>query len=364
MKILVLNCGSSSVKYKLFRFPHPRLIEKGLIEKIGEKDSSVRTHHEAIEKVFSDIKKAGFIKSLKEIEIIGHRVVHGGEKFKDPVAINREVIREIRKNIKLAPLHNPANLEGIIACRKILPSARQVAVFDTAFHQTIPPFAYIYALPLELYKKYKIRRYGFHGTSHHYVAHEAAKLLGKPLKNLNLITIHLGNGCSISAIKKGKCIDTSMGFTPLEGLVMGTRCGNIDTAIVFYLHRQLGMSIESIDILLNKKSGLLGVSGLSNDFRRVKSAADKGNKEAKLALDVFVYALKKYIGSYIMVLGKVDAVIFTAGIGENSRWVVREATKGIKSMLKDSPKVLVIPTNEELMIAALAYKVVKTKGTT
>lgn len=359
MNILVLNCGSSSVKYKLFSFPKAKLIEKGLIEKIGEKDAEAKNHHEAIKKVFSEIKKTGFIKALSEIEVIGHRVVHGGEKFKDPVAVTREVIKEIRKNIKLAPLHNPANLEGIIACKKILPSAKQIAVFDTAFHQTIPPYAYIYALPLEFYRKHRVRRYGFHGTSHHYVAQEAAKLLKIPLGKLNLITIHLGNGCSISAIKKGKCVDTSMGFTPLEGLVMGTRCGSIDTAIVFYLSRQLGMSIEAIDDLLNKKSGLLGVSGISNDFRRIKSAAEKGKKEADLALAVFIYSIRKYIGAYIMTLGKVDAIIFTAGIGENSRWIVREATRGLKSTLKRCPRILIIPTNEELMIANLAYKVVK-----
>ena len=353
MKVLVINCGSSSVKYKLYLLPLFELLGKGLIERIGEENSSVKSHYQALIKIFEEIKNLNI--SLKEIRGIGHRVVHGGERFKEPVLIDREVIREIRKNIRLAPLHNPANLEGILACKKILPSVAQVAVFDTAFYQEMPEFAYLYGLPFKFYRKYRIRRYGFHGTSHQYVAKTASEILNQPLKKLNLITVHLGNGCSISAIKKGRCIDTSMGFTPLEGLIMGTRCGDIDPAIVLYLAKELKLSFQEIDKILNRKSGLLGISGISNDLRLIKKAYKGGNQRAKLAIEMFIYRIRKYIGAYISILGRVDAIVFTAGIGENNPDIIRKITHNLEGFLKNKPSVLVIPTDEELMIARLTY---------
>ncbi len=349
--ILVINCGSSSVKYKLFSLGGFKLILKDNVENIGD-PCECKNHHHAIKKIFADIKNAGI--ELKKIKGIGHRVVHGGENFKQPVVINKKVIDEIRKDIKLAPLHNPVNLEGILACRKLLPGGSQVAVFDTAFHQTIPDYAFLYGIDYKFYKRDKIRRYGFHGTSHQYVAQQAALKLKKKLKQLKLITVHLGNGCSLSAIDKGRSVDTSMGFTPLEGLLMGTRCGDIDPAIIFYLARQLNMSIDEVDKILNKKSGLLGISGLSNDMRKIKRAARSQNKRCKLALEMFKYRLKKYIGAYLYVMGGCDAIVFTAGIGENNPDIVKSVTSHIGKFLKIKPKVLVIPTDEELMIARLS----------
>jgi len=360
MRILVINCGSSSVKYKLYNFKPFKLLTKGLVERIGEEGSPVKDHYQAIFTVFKRIKSLG--REFEEISAIGHRVVHGGEKFKQPVLIDKEVIKEIRKNVELAPLHNPANLEGILACKKFFPSLKQVAVFDTAFHQTIPQFAYLYAVPFNFYKKYKIRKYGFHGTSHQYVAEASSKIMKKSLKKLKLITVHLGNGCSISAIKYGKCIDTSMGFTPLEGLIMGTRSGDIDAAIIFYLAKQAGLTLEEIEKILNRQSGLLGISGVSNDLRLIKEACKKGNLRAKLAIEMFIYRLRKYLGAYILILGGVDAIIFTAGIGENNPDIIKRAVWGLE-FLRKKPAILVVPTDEELMIAKLVYdKIKRRKG--
>ncbi len=342
MKILVINCGSSSIKYKLFRMPLELLISKGTIEHIAEMGSPIHDHYTGLKQILSKVDG---------VDAVGHRVVHGAEKFRKPVVIDSSVIRKIRQCSAIAPLHNPANLEGILACKKLLPGVRQVAVFDTAFHQTIPDYAYMYGLPFEYYKRYGIRKYGFHGTSHEYVAHEAARILKKPLKKLKLITCHLGNGCSISAVDKGRSVDTSMGFTPLEGLLMGTRCGDIDPALVTYIMGKKKMAIHEMDALLNKSSGLKGVSGLSNDMRILESNARKGNRRARLAIEMFIYRIKKYIGAYMAVMQGCDAVIFTAGIGENQKDIRLGASKGLFVNMKKVPKVLVIPTNEELMIA-------------
>ncbi len=300
------------------------------------------------------------IKNYNEIFAIGHRVVHGGVQFKKPTIINDEVVSKIRECFELAPLHNPANLAGIEACIELLPEVKQVAVFDTAFHQSLPEHAYIYGLPYEYYEKYNLRKFGFHGTSHQYVAHEAARILKKHLNKLKLVTCHLGNGCSVTAVKNGKSVDTSMGFTPLEGLVMGTRCGDIDPASVIFLADKEKISLPEIDRVLNYKSGLKGISGLSNDMREIKKAAREGNKRAKLALDIFIYRITKYIGSYIAAMGGVDAIVFTAGVGENEKDIREKAVKGLFNFLnKNKVKVLVIPTNEELMIAKQTYHLVK-----
>ncbi|MFH1768978.1 MAG: acetate kinase [Candidatus Omnitrophota bacterium] len=360
-KILTINCGSSSIKYKLYEFPQGSLISKGLIEKIGEKGSTAATHQRGMEMIFRQLISSKSIDHLDDIRAIGHRVVHGGETFRQPHIIDKRVIGKIKDTIELAPLHNPANLEGIMACLKALPGVLQVAVFDTAFHQTIPPYAYMYAIPLKYYRKYKIRRYGFHGTSHQYVAMEAAKVLGRRLNRLKLITCHLGNGCSIAAIDRGRPVDTSMGFTPLEGLIMGTRCGDIDAAAVLYLMRKENFSYHKIDQLLNKESGLLGVSGISNDVRTIKKMAKKSNILANLALDMFIYRIKKYIGAYYLVLGGVDAVCFTAGIGENNPDMIAQFKRGVRKIAGSKTKVLVIPTDEELMIASLTFNLIKKK---
>lgn len=369
-KILVINCGSSSIKYRLFDVktndhnarPNYRLLQKGLIEKIGQKGSAAANHRDGVRLLIDKLLNApeANLKSLAEIFAIGHRVVHGGEAFKKPTVITDEVIVKIRECIGLAPLHNPANLAGIEACIELLPGVKQVAIFDTAFHQTLPAHAYIYGLPYEYYEKYNLRKFGFHGTSHLYVAHEAAHILKKPLRKLKLITCHLGNGCSIAAIKYGKSIDTSMGFTPLEGLVMGTRCGDIDPASVIFLADKEKISLEEIDKILNYKSGLKGISGISNDMREIKEAAKAGNVRAKLALEIFTYRIRKYIGSYIAALGGVDAIIFTAGIGENEKDIRTKVTHGLYNFLdKKKTKILVIPTNEELMIAHQAFRLLK-----
>jgi acetate kinase len=368
MNILVINSGSSSVKYKLFDVRKERELAKGVVERIGLRGSglshkargkkevrlsrNIPDHDKAIKLAldFLTHEKHGAIGDISEIGAVGHRVVHGGEEFSDSTIITPRVINAIKAHFKLAPLHNPPNLLAIKAAQKLLPDIKHVAVFDTAFHHGMPPSAYLYALPYDFYRKDKIRKYGFHGTSHKYVALKAAEKLKKPLKNLKLITCHLGNGCSITAVKGGKSINTSMGFTPLEGLVMGTRSGDIDPAIIFYLANKKNLSIAKIDNLLNKKSGLLGLSGASSDMRDMYKAVKRGNKRAKLAFDVFIDRIQKYIGAYIVAMNGVDAIVFTAGIGQNHA-PTRRAVCSKLSFLGRKLKVLVIPTNEELMIA-------------
>jgi acetate kinase len=354
VKILVINCGSSSIKYKLYEFPKRKLITKGLIEKIGERNSSIQNHSQGIKELFSRLIKDKILKDINEIAAIGHRVVHGGETFKAPIVIDAQVIAKIKDCSSLAPLHNPANLEGILGCKEVLPKIRQVAVFDTAYHQTIPDYAYSYAIPGEYYKKYSVRKYGFHGTSHQFVAHKCAEVLNKPLNKLKIITCHLGNGCSVAAIDRGKVIDTSMGFTPLEGLIMGTRCGDIDVAAVFYIMEKERLTIQQMDEILNRRSGLLGVSGISNDIRTLNKEVKKNNKFAKLAIDMFLHRIKKYIGAYHLILDGADAICFTAGIGENNPAMINKLKKHIHK-IAPKVKVLVVPTDEELMIASLTY---------
>lgn len=396
MKVLVLNSGSSSVKYQFIETSTYETLAKGQVERIGMDDAvlthiradgdtvkisaEIFDHNIAIEYVIAILlsKNHGVIKDKSEIEAIGHRVVHGGEAFSGSVLITDEVIEEIRENIELAPLHNPHNLRGILACKRLLPNTPQVAVFDTAFHQKMPEYAFLYGLPYELYKKYKIRRYGFHGTSHRYVSKRASEILGVSLEKLKIITAHLGNGCSMSAVKFGISIDTSMGFTPLEGLLMGTRSGDIDPAVVIYLMSKEGLTMAEINALLNKHSGLLGISGVSSDMREIIKEMKNGNIRAKLAFDIFCYRVKKYIGAYSAAMGGVDAIVFTAGIGENSPDVRKEVCKDLEFLgikiddeKNNSPekekiittddskvKVLVIPTNEELVIALDAAEIV------
>ncbi|MBM3245786.1 MAG: acetate kinase [Candidatus Omnitrophica bacterium] len=350
MRILVINSGSSSIKYKLFKMPQEKLISKGLIEHIGEKGSVIHDHYAGLKMILEKINSFG---------AVGHRVVHGGEAFQRPVLIDNAVVRKIRQHCSIAPLHNPANLAGILACKKLLPGLKQVAVFDTAFHQTLPDYAYIYGLPYGYYQKLGIRKYGFHGTSHEYVAHEAARRLKKPLHRLKIITCHLGNGCSIAAVNKGKSVDTSMGMTPLEGLVMGTRCGDIDPALVTHIMRKKGLDIAGIEDILNKASGLAGVSGISNDMRALLSRAKAGNKRARLAIDIFIYRIKKYIGAYAAVMGGCDVLVFTAGIGENQPEIRARACRGIFDYFKTKPAILVISTDEELMIARQTYGLIR-----
>ena len=377
MKILVVNCGSSSIKYKLF--DNERELTEGLVERIGEKGERVKTYGQRIKTIIDRLLASRAIRSLGEIKAVGHRVVHGGS-LSMPCVINEKVLNTIKKFSSMAPLHNPFNLKGILEMRKILSNAQHVAVFDTAFHQTMPEQAYIYALPYEFYKKYGIRRYGFHGTSHKYVAQRAAELLGKSLHKMNLITCHLGAGCSITAIEKGKVIDTSMGFTPLEGMVMATRSGDIDAGILVYLSKKFKISVNELDKLLNDKSGMLGISGISKDFRTILACSKKGNKRCRLALDIFCYRLKKYVGAYAAALGRVDAIVFTAGIGENNAFVREcisdidclnikidsernrklDGREGIISDSKSSMKVLVIPTDEEKMIAIETRNLLRT----
>ncbi|MFH0856179.1 MAG: acetate kinase [Candidatus Omnitrophota bacterium] len=350
MNILVINSGSSSIKYKFFKMPQKKLLSKGVIEHIGEEGSEVQDHYTGLKMVLDKVNS---------VDAVGHRVVHGAESFKEPALVDPLVIRKIRQCCGIAPLHNPANLSGILACNKLLPGLKQVAVFDTAFHQTIPDFAYIYGLPYEFYTSFGIRKYGFHGTSHEYVAHEAARVLNTPLNKLKIITCHLGNGCSITAVEKGKSIDTSMGFTPLEGLVMGTRCGDVDPALITHIMRKKKMDMDSMDVLLNRASGLKGISGLSNDMRVLDEKARRGNKRAALARDIFVYRIKKYIGAYTGIMSGCDALVFTGGIGENQKDIRRKITRNIFKHLRKKPRVLVIPTNEELMIARQTYSLIK-----
>lgn len=352
MRILVINCGSSSIKYKFFKMPKGEVICTGLLEHIAEKGSRFSSHLSGIRSI---------LEGIHNIEAVGHRVVHGFEKFKEPALIDRRVIHKIRQCSELAPLHNPANLDGILACKKLLPSIRQVAVFDTAFYHSLPKHAYIYGLPYEYYRKMGVRKYGFHGTSHEYVAYEAAKILKKPLTKLKIITCHLGNGCSITAVNKGKSLDTSMGFTPLEGLVMGTRCGDIDPALVTFIMRNKNIDAREMDDILNKESGLKGISGISNDMRELLRRASQGNERAKLAVDIFTYRVKKYIGAYTAVMGGLDALVFTAGIGEHAKSVRDAICRRGFTHLKKKPGVLVIPTNEELMIARQAYNLLEAR---
>lgn len=389
MKILVINCGSSSLKYQLIDMKDESVMAKGLVERIGIQGSvlthrpngtekviiehPMKDHKDAIKLVLDALvdKKHGVIKEMSEISAVGHRVVHGGEKYSASVLIDDEVMKALDECTHLAPLHNPPNIIGINACRTLMPDTPMVAVFDTAFHQTMPKYAYMYAIPYELYEKYGIRRYGFHGTSHRYVSHVAANMLGKSPKDCRIITCHLGNGASVAAVKNGETIDTSMGFTPLEGLVMGTRCGDMDPAIVTFLQNEEGMSSKDVDNLMNKKSGVLGLSGVSSDFRDIENAAAEGNQRAQLALNVFHYRVKKYIGAYAAAMGGVDAIVFTAGLGENSPETRYEICKGLEylgieidnkknqvrgkaadiSSNNSKVKVFLIPTNEELMIA-------------
>ncbi|MFT5727219.1 MAG: acetate kinase [Desulforhopalus sp.] len=400
MKILVINSGSSSIKFQLLQMENESVLATGLVERIGEEEGVLKctfmpgSPDEKVVKLAEPIAdhnkgmllavnllsdtEYGVLSGKDDIGVIGHRVVHGGEDFHQPAIITDEIMAAINKNIPLAPLHNPANIDGIRVAQELFPGVPQVAVFDTAYHQTIPPHAYHYALPYELYEKERIRRYGFHGTSHQFVASECAKLMGKPLSELNIISIHLGNGCSMTAIKNGESIDTTLGLTPLEGLVMGTRSGDVDPAVHAFLARNCGMDIEEIDSMLNKESGLKGLCGL-NDMRDIHDAIKEGNERAKLALDVQTYRNKKYVGAYLAALGHVDAIIFTAGIGENDE-VVREKTVeglenfGIEMDLKindqriKKPTLLStadsrvqiwgIPTNEELAIARAAKELV------
>ncbi len=350
MDILVINSGSSSIKYKFFRMPGEKLISGGIIEHVGEEGSPVKDHYSGLKLILAKIDS---------VDGIGHRVVHGAEKFKKPVIVDRGVIRGIKKCCAIAPLHNPANLSGILACQKLLPGVKQVAVFDTAFHQSIPAHAYIYGLPYDYYQRLGIRKYGFHGTSHQYVSLEAGRILKKPLNKLKLITCHLGNGCSITAIDKGRSIDTSMGFTPLEGLVMGTRCGDLDPALITHIMRKKKLDIKQMELILNKESGLKGISGISNDMRSLEAKANVGNKRARLAIDIFVYRIRKYIDAYLSVLGGLDALIFTAGIGENQAAIRKKICKGLFDSLGKHVKIMVIPTNEELMIARQTYKLIR-----
>lgn len=370
MKILVLNAGSSSVKYQVFAMAEQSVLVRGLIDRIGE-PGSITSHHAAMEQIIRHLQTGGIIQDGKGIDAIGHRVVHGGERFHEPVLVDAEVMAAINEMVPLAPLHNPANLHGITVAKSLFPDVPQVAVFDTAFHQTMPPVAFRYALPETLYREIKVRRYGFHGTSHRYVMRQAAQYMKRDLSGFNLITLHLGNGCSVTAIAGGKSVDTSMGMTPLEGLVMGTRCGDIDPALHFYLQRETGFDNAQLEALFNKQCGLKGMCGAS-DMREIQQRAEAGDEAAQLAEALFVYRVRKYIGAYMAVLGRVDAIVFTGGIGEHSARI-RElvcSNLGGLGILPDLQrnrlpregvlefqqpdagiKLLVVPTNEELEIA-------------
>ncbi|MDL2322412.1 acetate kinase [Bacteroidales bacterium OttesenSCG-928-A17] len=390
MKILVLNCGSSSIKYKLFEMTDKQVLAEGAVEKIGLTGSSLKLtqpdgqkvllegeileHQTGIEYILGVItsEKYGCIKSLKEIDAVGHRVVHGGEEFNSSVLINDEVIKKMEECIELAPLHNPPNLKGIYAVQELMPGVPQVGVFDTAFHQSMPAQAYMYGLPYSLYEKYAIRRYGFHGTSHRYVSQRVCDFLNQPVKGKRIITAHIGNGASMCAIKDGLSIDTSMGMTPVEGLLMGTRCGDVDAGILSYIMEKENVGPQAISTIVNKYSGVLGVSGVSSDMREIDDAISQGNERAKLALDIYNYRIKKYIGSYAAALGGVDILVFTGGVGENQKGIrasicegleflgikidpEKNNTRGVEAIISsdNSPvSVVVIPTDEEFMIAS------------
>ncbi|MBR1602621.1 MAG: acetate kinase [Synergistaceae bacterium] len=389
MKILVINCGSSSLKYQLFDMDNEAVLAKGLVERIGIDGSQIKhtktgmdavthitpipDHKVAIKLVLDALldKNHGVLSSLSELSAIGHRVVHGAEEFATSVKIDAKVMDALKRCIPLAPLHNPANIMGIEAVTEALPNIPQVGVFDTAFHQTMPRHAFIYGVPYEYYEKHKIRRYGFHGTSHYFVSHRAAEMLGQPIEKLKIVTCHLGNGSSITAVDGGKSVDTSMGFTPLAGVLMGTRSGDVDPALLPFIAKAENMNLDQVDALLNKKSGLLGISGLSSDLRDVESAAAKGDARAKLAEDVLNYGVKKFIGAYAAAMGGIDVLVFTAGVGENSASTRAAVCDGLEFLgIKIDPvkndmrgkemeisaagsrvHVMVIPTNEELMIA-------------
>ena len=398
MKVLVINCGSSSLKYQLIDMATEESLAQGLVERIGIEGSvltqkvegkdkyivkeQMKDHKDAIRLVLAALvdENNGVIKSMDEISAVGHRVVHGGEKYKESVVINDEVKANIEECFKLAPLHNPANMIGIKACEELMPNTPMVAVFDTAFHGTMPEDAYIYALPYELYEKHGIRKYGFHGTSHKYVSQTCAEVMGRDIKDLKIITCHLGNGASLCAVKNGVSVDTSMGFTPLEGLAMGTRCGNIDPAIVTFLMKEEGLSVDEVNDLLNKKSGVLGISGISSDFRDIEDAAfNKGNRRAQLALRIFEYKIRTTIGAYAAAMGGVDAIVFTAGVGENGPETREKCLEGLEflgveidreannvrgkvreiSKAGCKVKAFVIPTNEELVIARDTLELIK-----
>lgn len=400
MKVLVVNCGSSSLKYQVLEMDHTELLAKGLVERIGIEGSLIKhekigmdkfileapmkNHKDAIGHVLNALMDAdhGVIKTMDEIGAVGHRVVHAGEKYAGSVLINEDVMKALEACIDLAPLHNPPNILGIRACQELMPNTPMVGVFDTAFHQTMPKEAYIYAIPYEYYEKYGIRKYGFHGTSHKYVAQRAAALLGKQVDELKVITCHLGNGASCAAVKNGVCIDTSMGFTPLDGLVMGTRSGAVDPAVVTFISEKEGISAEDTINILNKKSGVLGISGVSSDFRDLETAMEEGNERATLAVNVFARRVKTYIGAYMAMMNGADAIVFTAGVGENDagiRKLVCENMEGLgihfdlsKNNVRGeerilstegSPvKILLIPTNEELMIAQDTADIVSRLG--
>jgi len=397
VKVLVINCGSSSLKYQLFNMEDESVMAKGLVERIGLEGSMLKhqpagkdkveitaeiPNHKVAIKVMLDAllhKDYGVIEDIREISAVGHRVVHGGEKFSGSVLIDDKVMEVLKECISLAPLHNPPNIYGIEAVKELLPDVPMVGVFDTAFHQTMPEYAYIYGIPYELYQKYGVRRYGFHGTSHRYVSLRAAQFLGKPIESLRLVTLHLGNGSSISAVKYGKSVENSMGFTPLEGIPMGTRCGNLDPYIPIFIMEKEGVGLDKINDYLNKKCGVLGISGVSSDFRDIEQAAAEGNKRAKLALEVFTYQAKKYIGAYAAAMNGLDAVVFTGGIGENSILVrkmicdnmdffgikIDENKNNVRGKEIDissedaKVRVLIIPTNEELMIARDTVALIK-----
>lgn len=398
MKILVINCGSSSLKYQLIDIEKEKVIAKGICDKIGQRGGlhgyyagdvkmenkiDFPTHLEAIKSVLEVLidEEIGVIKELTEIEAVGHRIVQGGDVFKGPEIVTDEVIDKIDSLSELAPLHNKAHAIGLRAVKEVLPNVPMVVVFDTAFHQTIPDYAYMYALPYHMYEEGKIRKYGFHGTSHHYVSLRVAKLLNKNPEDLNAIICHLGNGSSITAIQNGKSIDTTMGFTPLDGLIMGSRVGSCDPAVISYINQKYHISMDNMSDFLNKECGFLGVSGISSDFREVSSAA-KTEERAKLALDMFGYQIKKHIGAYFAILGRVDALVFTAGIGENSNELRECVTENLEHMgilidykknlnanrreceissNNSKVKVFVVPTNEELMIAKETFRIVKSK---
>ncbi len=397
MKILVINAGSSSLKFQLIDMDGEKLLVKGNCDRIGLDNSVLKyqktgsdeivsnkdmeNHKDAIKVVIEALtnRETGVIKDMSEISGVGHRVLHGAEKFHDPVIINDKVMETVRECIPLGPLHNPANIMGIEGCQSVMPDTPMVAVFDTGFHQTMPKYAYFYPLPYEVYKKYGIRKYGFHGTSHKYIGKRTAEFLGKPQKGLKIISCHLGNGASICAIKDGECVDTSMGLTPLDGLEMGTRCGTIDPAVVTFLMKKEGMTPDQMDNYMNKQSGVLGVSGVSSDFRDLTAAAAEGNERAQLAIDIFCYRVKTFIGSYAAAMGGVDAVVLTGGIGENVTSVKLQCLKGLEFMgiIVDEEKnkvrgqeidisapgatvkTLVIPTNEELAIARDTLELIK-----
>ncbi|MCQ2969177.1 MAG: acetate kinase [Clostridium sp.] len=398
MKVLVINCGSSSLKYQLIDMINEESLAQGLVERIGIEGSvltqkvegkdkyiikeEMKDHKDAIRLVLAALvdENNGVIKSMDEISAVGHRVVHGGEKYKESVVINEEVKANIEECFKLAPLHNPANMIGIKACEELMPNTPMVAVFDTAFHGTMPEDAYLYALPYELYEKDGIRKYGFHGTSHKYVSQTCAEVMGRDIKDLKIITCHLGNGASLCAVKNGVSVDTSMGFTPLEGVAMGTRCGNIDPAIVTFLMKEEGLSVDEVNDLLNKKSGVLGISGISSDFRDIEDAAfNKDDRRAKLALKIFEYKIRTTIGAYAAAMGGVDAIVFTAGVGENGPETRKKCLEGLEflgveidteannvrgkvreiSKAGCKVKAFVIPTNEELVIARDTLELIK-----